>query len=362
MAFLSLSNLCKNYSGRQVIKNINLSIEQGEFISLLGPSGCGKTTTLQMIAGFVDVTHGAIMLKDRNITQTPPNERGLGIVFQSYALFPHMTVAENVMFGLQMRKVSSTEQRERTEKILKHVHLEQYKDRYPRHLSGGQRQRVALARALVINPDILLLDEPLSNLDAKLREEMQYELRRIQSSFGTTTLMVTHDQNEAMSISDRVVVMQDGVIVQTDTPQKLYQFPKNTFVSSFVGHSNLIKSTITQVTNSTTTLAITNQIKLELNRKFHFVTNSKVILSLRPESLHVVPLGQGRLEGTLAEQFFMGSHWMYLIDTPVGRLEVMSSQNTANGLMLGAPLALDWADSDCRLLPTSERSNEEVAA
>ncbi|MBF9003290.1 ABC transporter ATP-binding protein [Vibrio nitrifigilis] len=362
MAFLSLSNLCKNYGGRQVIKNINLSIEQGEFISLLGPSGCGKTTTLQMIAGFVDVTHGAIMLKDRNITQVPPNERGLGIVFQSYALFPHMTVAENVMFGLQMRKVESTEKIQRTEKILKHVHLDQYKDRYPRHLSGGQRQRVALARALVINPDILLLDEPLSNLDAKLREEMQYELRRIQSSFGTTTLMVTHDQNEAMSISDRVVVMQDGVIVQTDTPQQLYQYPKNTFVSSFVGHSNLIKSTITQVTPTCTTLTLANQFKIELQRKFHFVANSMVILSLRPESLVIVPQGQGRLGGVLTEQFFMGSHWVYLIDTPVGRLEVMSSHNTPNALKIGAPIDLNWADNDCRLLPTSERNHEEVAA
>ena len=184
MAFLSLNNVSKSYGNRKVIHGLNLSIEQGEFISLLGPSGCGKTTTLQMIAGFVDVTYGSIILKDRNITQIPPNDRGLGIVFQSYALFPHMTVAENVMFGLEMRKVEESEKIARTEKILKHVHLDQYKDRYPRHLSGGQRQRVALARALVIEPDILLLDEPLSNLDAKLREEMQYELRRIQSTFG----------------------------------------------------------------------------------------------------------------------------------------------------------------------------------
>lgn len=362
MAFLSLSNLCKNYGSRQVIKNINLSIEQGEFISLLGPSGCGKTTTLQMIAGFVDVTHGAIVLKDRDITQVPPNERGLGIVFQSYALFPHMTVAENIMFGLQMRKVESSEKIQRTEKILKHVHLEQYKDRYPRHLSGGQRQRVALARALVINPDILLLDEPLSNLDAKLREEMQYELRRIQSSFGTTTLMVTHDQNEAMSISDRVVVMQDGVIVQTDTPQQLYQFPKDTFVSSFVGHTNLIKSTVTQVTANSTTLKLANQSTINLLKKFNFLVNSIVVLSLRPESLVIVPQGQGRLNGVLTEQFFMGSHWVYLIETPIGRLEVTSSRNTPHALEIGTPIALDWTDSDCRLLPTSERNNEGVAA
>lgn len=361
MAFLSLSNICKTYSGRQVIRNLNLSIEQGEFISLLGPSGCGKTTTLQMIAGFVDVTRGSIILKDRNITQTAPNERGLGIVFQSYALFPHMTVAENIMFGLQMRKVENSEKIQRTEKILKHVHLYQYKDRYPRHLSGGQRQRVALARALVINPDILLLDEPLSNLDAKLREEMQYELRRIQSSFGTTTLMVTHDQNEAMSISDRVVVMQDGEIIQVDTPQKLYNAPKNTFVSSFVGRSNLIEGTVSNSSSGTTLLKLPNDARIELEKKSQFLPKSKVVLSLRPENLSLVPEGQGRLVGLLNQQFFMGSHWTYLVDTEIGQLEVMSTNNTPESLKIGAKLELNWSDSDCRLLPTSER-DEEVTA
>ncbi len=359
MAFLSLSNICKNYSGRQVIRNINLSVEQGEFISLLGPSGCGKTTTLQMIAGFVDVTHGSITLKGKDITQTAPNQRGLGIVFQSYALFPHMTVAENVMFGLQMRKVEQSEKIQRTEKILKHVHLEQYKDRYPRHLSGGQRQRVALARALVINPDILLLDEPLSNLDAKLREEMQYELRRLQSSFGTTTLMVTHDQNEAMSISDRVVVMQDGEIVQVDTPQKLYQYPKNTFVSSFVGHSNLIEGTVTHTSNDKTHVAFSNNKQIELGKKYNFLPKSNVVLSLRPESLSLVPQGSGRIVGQLAEQFFMGSHWTYLINSDIGQLEVMATNNVPDTLKVGSSIELDWSDNDCRLLPTFKR-NEGV--
>ncbi|MCE0495267.1 ABC transporter ATP-binding protein [Vibrio salinus] len=358
MAFLSLSNIYKNYSGRQVIRNINLSVEQGEFISLLGPSGCGKTTTLQMIAGFVDVTHGSITLKGKDITQTAPNQRGLGIVFQSYALFPHMTVAENVMFGLQMRKVEPSEKIQRTEKILKHVHLEQYKDRYPRHLSGGQRQRVALARALVINPDILLLDEPLSNLDAKLREEMQYELRRLQSSFGTTTLMVTHDQNEAMSISDRVVVMQDGEIVQVDTPQKLYQHPKNTFVSSFVGHSNLIEGTVTHTSKDKTLLAFSNNRQISLGKKFNFLPKSNVILSLRPESLFLAPQGRGRITGQLTEKFFMGSHWTYLIKTDIGQLEVLSTNNMPDTLAVGSSIELDWSDNDCRLLPTVKHSAE----
>ncbi|MGH8848865.1 MAG: ABC transporter ATP-binding protein, partial [Polaromonas sp.] len=245
MSFLTLANVTKSYGATRAVIDMNLSVEKGEFVSLLGPSGCGKTTTLQMIAGFADVSAGRIMLDGRNITHAKPNTRGLGIVFQSYALFPHMNVHDNVSFGLEMRRIPKGERAERVKAALALVHLEAYAMRYPRELSGGQRQRVALARALVIEPPVLLLDEPLSNLDAKLREEMQFELRQIQRKVGTTTVMVTHDQTEAMSISDRVVVMEAGRVTQIDKPHRLYEHPQTRFISSFVGKANLLEGRVT---------------------------------------------------------------------------------------------------------------------
>lgn len=240
MAFVQLEGLGKRYGEIDAVVATNLSVEKGEFVSLLGPSGCGKTTTLQMIAGFVEVTSGRILLDGRDITHAKPASRGLGVVFQSYALFPHMTVKDNVAFGLRMRKVANGELQQRVDRVLKLVRLDQHAERYPRELSGGQRQRVALARALVIEPPVLLLDEPLSNLDANLREEMQFEIRRIQREVGITTLMVTHDQSEALSISDRVVVMQAGRITQIDAPYTLYEHPRTEFISGFVGKANLL--------------------------------------------------------------------------------------------------------------------------
>ncbi|MGE8373021.1 MAG: ABC transporter ATP-binding protein, partial [Pseudomonas putida] len=210
MTFLLIDKLCKRYGATEAVASSSLAIEKGEFVSLLGPSGCGKTTTLQMIAGFVEVTSGRIVLDGRDITHAKPASRGLGVVFQSYALFPHMTVRDNVAFGLRMRKVANADIARRVDQALALVRLDKHAERYPRELSGGQRQRVALARALVIEPPVLLLDEPLSNLDAHLREEMQFEICRIQNEVGITTLMVTHDQAEALSISDRVVVMEAG--------------------------------------------------------------------------------------------------------------------------------------------------------
>src|SRR6478609_3775822 len=243
MSFLTLTNVSKSYGQARAVIDMNLSVDKGEFVSLLGPSGCGKTTTLQMIAGFADVTRGTITLDGRDITHAKPNTRGLGIVFQSYALFPHLTVADNVAFGLKMRKVDRAERQERVREALALVKLDKHADRFPRELSGGQRQRVALSRALVIRPPVLLLDEPLSNLDAKLREDMQFELRSIQKKIGTTTVMVTHDQAEALSISDRVVVMEQGRMTQIDAPYRLYEQPSNAFIASFVGKTNLIGGT-----------------------------------------------------------------------------------------------------------------------
>ena len=244
MAFLALDRLTKRFGAQLCVDGFVSRSSKGEFVSLLGPSGCGKTTTLQMIAGFVEPTRGAIRLEGRDLIAMKPAKRGLGIVFQSYALFPHMTVAENVAFGLEMRKVPRAERAERVGDALALVGLAAFADRYPRRMSGGQQQRVALARALVIRPSMLLLDEPLSNLDAKLREEMQIELRQIQRTVGTTTILVTHDQAEAMALSDRIVVMSQGAIEQVGTPHEAYERPATPFVASFLGKTNDFAATI----------------------------------------------------------------------------------------------------------------------
>ena len=244
MAFLDLEALTKTFGTHAAVDGLSLTVEKGEFVSLLGPSGCGKTTTLQMIAGFVEPTSGAIRLEGRDLLTVKPAKRGLGIVFQSYALFPHMTVAENVAFGLEMQGVAAVDRVKRVGETLELVGLTAFTGRFPRQLSGGQQQRVALARALVIRPQILLLDEPLSNLDAKLRGEMQIELRQIQRTVGTTTILVTHDQAEAMALSDRIVVMSQGKIEQIGTPQETYEKPASAFVSQFLGKTNDFAATI----------------------------------------------------------------------------------------------------------------------
>src|SRR6202048_4001358 len=225
MAHLELDRVSKQFGAQTVVDDFSLAVGKGEFVSFLGPSGCGKTTTLQMIAGFLDPSRGAIRLEGRDLAAVQAGKRGVGIVFQSYALFPHMTAAENVSFGLEMRRVPRAERTERVRATLAMVGLAGFEDRFPRRMSGGQQQRVALARALVIRPSVLLLDEPLSNLDAKLREDMQIELRQIQRNLGTTTVLVTHDQAEAMVTSDRIAVMNHGRIEQVDHPRALYNKP-----------------------------------------------------------------------------------------------------------------------------------------
>src|SRR5215207_5272806 len=244
MSYLALERLTKAYGNALAVDALDLTVARGEFISLLGPSGCGKTTTLQMIAGFVEPTSGHAMLDGVDLLGMRPNKRGLGVVFQSYALFPHATVAQNVGFGLEMRGVSRAERDKRVQQTLDLVGLAGLADRYPRRMSGGQQQRVALARALVIRPSILLLDEPLSNLDAKLREEMQTELRAIQRSVGTTTILVTHDQGEAMALSDRIVVMNKGRVEQIARPDEAYSRPATPFVASFLGKTNVFSGEV----------------------------------------------------------------------------------------------------------------------
>src|SRR5574341_2369412 len=238
MTHLALTNISKNFGANRVVQDFNLAVEKGEFVSFLGPSGCGKTTTLRMIAGFETPTTGKVTLNDVDITDKAPNQRNVGMVFQAYALFPNMTVAQNIGFGLQIRKESEAAIKERVAEMLALIHLEQRGNSYPYQLSGGQQQRVALARALAIRPEVLLLDEPLSALDAKIRVALRQEIRAIQRKLGITAIYVTHDQEEALSISDRVVVMNEGEMDQVGTPFEIYNFPKTVFVANFVGTLN----------------------------------------------------------------------------------------------------------------------------
>jgi putative spermidine/putrescine transport system ATP-binding protein len=339
MAFLQLEGLSKRYGAIDAVVATYLAVEKGEFVSLLGPSGCGKTTTLQMIAGFVDATAGRIILDGRDITDAKPSSRGLGVVFQSYALFPHMTVRDNVAFGLRMRKVPADDIARRVATVLDLVRLAPHTDRYPRELSGGQRQRVALARALVIEPPVLLLDEPLSNLDANLREEMQFEIRRIQCEVGITTLMVTHDQAEALSISDRVVVMQAGRVTQIDEPYKLYEHPRTRFISGFVGKANMLAGDIDD--------AGCPQVR-------HSSGNGALTLSLRPEKIDMLDAGSGRLQGRILVRYFLGSQWLYRIATDLGELTVVRRNDGSAPLVEGTAVGLDWPAELLRVLAADE--------
>ncbi|MDR9751322.1 ABC transporter ATP-binding protein [Pseudomonas sp. SZMC_28357] len=340
MAFMQLEGLGKRYGEIDAVVATDLAVEQGEFVSLLGPSGCGKTTTLQMIAGFVDVTSGRIILDGRDITHAKPASRGLGVVFQSYALFPHMSVQDNVAFGLRMRKVPKAELQQRVAQVLKLVRLDPHAERYPRELSGGQRQRVALARALVIQPPVLLLDEPLSNLDANLREEMQFEIRRIQREVGITTLMVTHDQSEALSISDRVVVMQAGRVTQIDVPYTLYEHPRTEFISGFVGKANRLCG------------------RRDGSGEVHVCAAGEgdVSLSLRPEKITLRGAGEGRLQGQISSRFFLGSQWLYSVSTALGELTVVRGNDGSPPLNEGTAVGLDWASDLLRVLRGDEVS------
>jgi putative spermidine/putrescine transport system ATP-binding protein len=244
MATVTIENLRKVYGDFVAVDDMNLDVKDGEFLILLGPSGCGKTTTLRMLAGFVEQNTGRLAIGDRDITTEPPYRRNIGLVFQNYALFPHLTIFENVAFGLRRRKLPEDEIKSRVREALELVRLGHLEDRYPKQMSGGQQQRVAIARAIAIRPDILLLDEPLSNLDAKLRLQVRDELRALQQKLGITTIMVTHDQDEAMYVGDRLVVMQEGKIQQIGTPTELYNHPANRFVASFIGRTNFIEGEI----------------------------------------------------------------------------------------------------------------------
>jgi putative spermidine/putrescine transport system ATP-binding protein len=301
MARLQLSNLSKHYGDQVAVAGATLDVADGEFLVLLGPSGCGKTTTLRMIAGFVEPSGGCATIGGTDVTYLPPWRRNTGMVFQSYALFPHMTVAENVAFGLEMRKISKLEIAARTKEVLRMVRLDGYAERLPRQLSGGQQQRVALARALVVRPDVLLLDEPLSNLDAKLREEVRIEIRELQRQLGLTTIMVTHDQEEALTVADRLVVMADGEIRQIGSQRDLYERPADRFVAAFVGRSTFLDGRVSAPGQFETAGGLTLQCRLD-------TVPGAAVLALRPERLSLDAGTQdNRLPGKVEFVSYLGA-------------------------------------------------------
>ena len=346
MSFLVLEGLTKRYGEAAAVDGISLSVERGEFVSLLGPSGCGKTTTLQMIAGFVEPTSGAVSMDGRDLLAVPAARRGLGVVFQNYALFPHMTVADNIAFGLEMRNVGRAEREQRVAETLALVGLAQLALRHPAQLSGGQQQRVALARALVIRPGLLLLDEPLSNLDAKLREEMQIELRRIQRTVGITTLMVTHDQAEALALSDRVVVMHAGRIEQDAMPFEAYEHPTTGFVCDFLGKANLFG-----VERLDGGRAVIGPLQLTLPDALAGRLRAGDRVLVRPEKIAFGEAGPSALQGRVTSRVFQGNHWLYQFDTPLGAVLVIRQNDGGACPAEGDDVHLVWRTGDMRPVP-----------
>jgi putative spermidine/putrescine transport system ATP-binding protein len=305
MAYLSISNVSKTFAATPVVHDFNLEVDKGEFISFLGPSGCGKTTTLRMIAGFELPTSGMIRLENEDISYKAPNQRNVGMVFQSYALFPNLTVEKNIGFGLDVRKTPKEVIQERVHEMLALIHLDDFGKRYPHQLSGGQQQRVALARALAIRPRVLLLDEPLSALDAKIRVELRSEIRNIQQKLGITTIYVTHDQEEALSISDRVVVMGLGHIEQVGTPNEIYNYPKTEFVASFVGQLNLIPVAVVDASKGLVKIGSQTVQTKQVSEK---VGSDHPNLAVRPEELHLGHLdGANNLKGKVETITYLGA-------------------------------------------------------
>ncbi|CVI54350.1 ABC transporter ATP-binding protein [Agrobacterium leguminum] len=331
MSAITLENIVKRHGALTTVSDVSLDIRQGEFIAFLGPSGCGKTTTLRMIAGLADVSEGRILFGNRDVTAMPPYLRNAGLVFQGYALFPHMTVAQNVAFGLEMRKVDKADTEKRVMDALKLVKLDHLATRRPSQLSGGQQQRVALARAIAYEPDVLLLDEPLSALDAKLRYEVRTDLRRLQSELGLTTIFVTHDQDEALSIADRIVVMSSGRIEQVGTPEEIYDRPATLFVAEFIGATNIFTGSLESTDLFRTGDGMTFAVPAG-TRTHASVAN----MAVRPEHVRLVPVSDTApdapsIEVLVEDIVYRGALTEYVLRSASGASVLAHCQNVEGG-------------------------------
>ncbi len=318
---IELLNVCKSFDDNEVLKNINLYIDKNEFVTLLGPSGCGKSTILRIIAGFEEPDGGDVLFDGRSILSIPPYERTVNTVFQKYALFPHLNVADNIAFGLKLKKLPSAEIAKKVGKVLELVNLSGFEKRAVTSLSGGQQQRVAIARALVNEPAVLLLDEPLAALDLKLRQGMQLELKNMQRELGITFIYVTHDQEEALTMSDTVVVMREGTIQQIGTPTDIYNEPKNAFVADFIGKSNIVPGIM-----KSDCLVNIDGVDFECVDK-NFGENEPVDVVVRPEDIYLVEPGKGKIAGTVESAIFKGVHYEMFVCTDDGQKWIVHDTN-----------------------------------
>ena len=355
---ISLEGVSKRFGSVEAVRDVSIDIREGEFFSLLGPSGCGKTTTLRMIGGFEEPDEGRILLRGADVTHAPPNRRNVNMVFQHYALFPHMSVGDNIAFGMRLRKVGKGEQRDRVAEMLAIVRLEGLERRKPGQLSGGQQQRVALARALVNRPAALLLDEPLGALDVKLRKQMQLELKRIQSELGTTFVYVTHDQEEALAMSDRIGVINGGVVEQIASPREIYAHPATAFCADFIGSLNALDFRVDEVTDGRLVSRVSPTERLVVTAENGHKAGDSLKLAVRPERVRVDPAGRpapedgSRLEGVVAEVVFLGSLTQFHVDTKLGRV-VSYRMNEGSGtgaIDSGGNVVLTWPAHDSSVL------------
>jgi putative spermidine/putrescine transport system ATP-binding protein len=348
--FLSIDNVTKSFGQTTVVRNVDIAIDKGEFVSFLGPSGCGKTTTLRMVAGFEGPTTGRILIDGKDVTNLKPNQRNIGMVFQSYALFPNMTVAQNIAFGLKVAGASGDAITARVKEMLGIIKLPEHGGRYPFQLSGGQQQRVALARALAVKPSVLLLDEPLSALDAKIRISLRAEIRAIQRELGITTIYVTHDQEEALSMSDRIVVMNEGRVEQIGTPLEIYNKPSSRFVASFVGTLTILPAKIVSAAKGTLTL---DGQPIHAGKSFTGAAGKNVSVALRPEAIAIGKGGANanRLEAKVASVNFLGSIVRVKVRTGAQDISLdMFNQSTTAPPKVGATVTVNFNPDDLVVL------------
>jgi spermidine/putrescine transport system ATP-binding protein len=358
---IALDGVSKSFSGNAAVDDVSLEIHEGEFFSLLGPSGCGKTTTLRMIAGFEEPDQGRVVLQGNDVTAVSANKRPVNMVFQQYALFPHMSIYDNVAFGLKVKGVPRADQGPRIQELMRIVALEGLERRRPRQLSGGQQQRVALARALVNRPAALLLDEPLGALDVKLRRQMQHELKRIQSELGTTFVYVTHDQEEALSMSDRIAVMNGGKVEQTGSPREIYEHPQTAFVADFIGSLNVLELTIDELVGTYAVVRPSLDERVIVPAGSVHRAGDAIRIAVRPEQVQMQPPGSttpdrgSRLNGQIAQVVYLGMYTQFHVDTAVGSvLSHRLADELLAGLETGSSVTLFWEPQQSSLLAAGE--------
>lgn len=364
---VSIINVEKSYGNNKVVKNLNMNIEEGEFLTMLGPSGCGKTTTLRMIAGFEDATSGMIKVENERVEDKEPYERNVNTVFQNYALFPHMTVFDNIAYGLNIKKIPKAEIKERVKEMLELVQLTGFEKRKPDQMSGGQKQRVAIARALVNRPKVLLLDEPLGALDLKLRKQMQVELKRLQKKLKTTFIYVTHDQEEALTMSDRIAIMNEGYLEQIGTPDEIYEHPKTKFVAGFIGESNILEGIVTKIKDGKLIIAAeSGNIQTENEG---FLVNETLYVSIRPENMKYskTPIDGFSLVGAVKEHIYIGALIKTIVILSNGdEIKIIRFQNSEK-LQLNEVIYLYWDEkggvpikrSDDKLVDLLDKAQKE---